>query len=110
MDYLQYYHTDCLWWDDNIGGFKPYYKWITFNTFACYLKVLYTIFLNLIINGLPSIRIKQVSTRKWRVFRFKPYYKWITFNTGAMTNTASCIIVGVLNLIINGLPSILCSS
>ena len=58
MDYLQYYHTDCLWWDDNIGGFKPYYKWITFNTDFMGLveESGKTIVLNLIINGLPSIQ------------------------------------------------------
>ena len=28
-----------------IVGFKPYYKWITFNTFKCYLKCLYFIIL-----------------------------------------------------------------
>ena len=37
--------------------FKPYYKWITFNTLSI-LAYLLTI-----------------------LFCFKPYYKWITFNT-----------------------------
>ena len=37
--------------------FKPYYKWITFNT-----KV----------NGIMNLSLN---------IRFKPYYKWITFNT-----------------------------
>ena len=37
---------------------------------------------------------------------FKPYYKWITFNTEAVKKLAKPIIE-VLNLIINGLPSIL---
>ena len=40
-----------------IGSFKPYYKWITFNTSA--------------INDYEDDFI----------CRFKPYYKWITFNT-----------------------------
>ena len=62
-------------------SFKPYYKWITFNTFACYLKVLDTIVLNLIINGLPSIHNYYASAKKNTVDSFKPYYKWITFNT-----------------------------
>ena len=35
---------------------------------------------------------------------FKPYYKWITFNTERERKVDS--IIGVLNLIINGLPSI----
>ena len=37
---------------------------------------------------------------------FKPYYKWITFNTENLQNWPKYIIL-VLNLIINGLPSIL---
>ena len=37
--------------------FKPYYKWITFNTQA-------------------SLQHKEVYS-----LSFKPYYKWITFNT-----------------------------
>ena len=36
---------------------------------------------------------------------FKPYYKWNTFNTVTMS-FASCKLVKVLNLIINGIPSI----
>ena len=39
-------------------SFKPYYKWITFNT----------------------VELSKEMAR--RIFRgFKPYYKWITFNT-----------------------------
>ena len=37
--------------------FKPYYKWITFNTY---------------------LYLHQMSNK---LYRFKPYYKWITFNT-----------------------------
>ena len=62
--------------------FKPYYKWITFNTLFIFQDV-------------------------WQllVMGFKPYYKWITFNT---ENKYYWIRqkTGVLNLIINGLPSI----
>ena len=60
-------------------SFKPYYKWITFNTY---------------IGGWLDIETNS----------FKPYYKWITFNT----NDFKKIIFRkyVLNLIINGLPSI----
>ena len=42
----------------------------------------FTVLLNLIINGLPSILQSSKSenyTNKKRAF--KPYYKWITFNT-----------------------------
>ena len=56
MDYLQY----CVIIGDknaNRKSFKPYYKWITFNT----------------------EELKDVV--KEEKVRFKPYYKWITFNT-----------------------------
>ena len=55
MDYLQYLYVR---FDKGAPplGFKPYYKWITFNTIAI------LIFVDV-------------------MFRFKPYYKWITFNT-----------------------------
>ena len=62
--------------------FKPYYKWITFNT--CIWRW----------NRRP----------KW--YSFKPYYKWITFNTQQKNYKVNIRII-VLNLIINGLPSIL---
>ena len=32
MDYLQYRRLDILKDDDMSYSFKPYYKWITFNT------------------------------------------------------------------------------
>ena len=39
---------------------------------------------------------------------FKPYYKWITFNTLEIVGiNGRKILCKVLNLIINGLPSIL---
>ena len=117
MDYLQY----LCWhykYSSSFRGFKPYYKWITFNTYhQKYLLFLYSV-LNLIINGLPSIR-KYVYSCNWikRVLNliinglpsirigsevineadnlcFKPYYKWITFNTtrsiGKRTNNSRC--------------------
>ena len=40
-------------------GFKPYYKWITFNT----SRLCVVISITNLLEG------------------FKPYYKWITFNT-----------------------------
>ena len=46
----------------------------------------FTVLLNLIINGLPSILQSSKSenyTNKKRAF--KPYYKWITFNTIVLT-------------------------
>ena len=64
--------------------------------------------LNLIINGLPSIQnLRGNLYDNKRFSSFKPYYKWITFNT--ITVSSSLLksqIDDVLNLIINGLPSI----
>ena len=57
MDYLQYTVKNGESRDKTLLGFKPYYKWITFNTF---------IFFFIIRENISS---------------FKPYYKWITFNT-----------------------------
>ena len=56
MDYLQYIQEIAQEKADN-KSFKPYYKWITFNTKMMENEVM----------GL--------------VDGFKPYYKWITFNT-----------------------------
>ena len=67
----------------NISSFKPYYKWITFNTMVVESVLQGPVVLNLIINGLPSI-LKVLVSLRW---------------SGA-----------VLNLIINGLPSILLKS
>ena len=57
MDYLQYacFKINTI----SLLCFKPYYKWITFNTLlvACGVSV-------------PE--------------SFKPYYKWITFNTSTL--------------------------
>ena len=60
-------------------GFKPYYKWITFNIIIRTIIGDVAYVLNLIINGLPSISLSLLSFIA--SFRsFKPYYKWITFN------------------------------
>ena len=56
MDYLQYLITNLVL-KSLVTGFKPCYKWITFNT--------------------KSMRPED---RKF-YFSFKPCYKWITFNT-----------------------------
>ena len=110
--------------------FKPYYKWITFNTAKVEFKDDPMMVLNLIINGLPSIRILiwtqlkessivlnliinglpsiqlDLDAESVLFLRFKPYYKWITFNTD-ISDTIINMYIEVLNLIINGLPSIL---
>ena len=64
-------------------GFKPYYKWMTFNTssaIACFIHSSSSKVLNLIINGWPSIQNTKIYSKK-------PVHI-------------------VLNLIINGWPSI----
>ena len=69
------------WYEETSYGFKPCYKWITFNIMAKFgtIKTDEEV-LNLVINGLPSI------------FEI-------------ISNTSTCI-YRVLNLVINGLPSI----
>ena len=63
--------------------------------------------LNLIISGMPSIPVIRLIFKDIIKFiSFKPYYKWNAFNTKRLLakqfeNTK------VLNLIINGMPSIL---
>ena len=56
MDNLQYYDKKVRE-ELKKFRFKPYYKWITFNTLV--------------------VEILEVGT----LLGFKPYYKWITFNT-----------------------------
>ena len=133
MDYLQYSEVRYDW-NMLSNSFKPYYKWITFNTHACLLIDFFglALVLNLIINGLPSI-LKASSLTISPVFLvlnliinglpsiqflftrydgakltcFKPYYKWITFNTKTyLSGKLLTYSALVLNLIINGLPSI----
>ena len=116
-----------------IFSFKPCYKWITFNTpYKTIGMRTVMIVLNLVINGLPSIHL-ELQTSSNKVACFKPCYKWITFNTSIDVlangwfsdydsfkpcykwitfNTELGILMGemisqVLNLVINGLPSIL---
>ena len=78
MEYLQYLKNGYVFGDINIG-FKPYYKWNTFNTIFLILKMMFLGVLNLIINGIPSIQ---------------------------EADEAPVEVLEVLNLIINGIPSI----
>ena len=80
MDYLQYFNPKTKV-SKVVQCFKPYYKWITFNT-------------------KKSFAISALA------LCFKPYYKWITFNTVNETTEKAIKELEVLNLIINGLPSI----
>ena len=85
MEYLQYIKIN----DVNINyfnGFKPYYKWNTFNTDS-----------ELVIKYWSNGGFKPYY--KWNTFNtakelikffdsigFKPYYKWNTFNTDSLLN------------------------
>ena len=81
MDYLQYLKQKKQLLSKEMG-FKPYYKWITFNTCKWDSFTFFFFVLNLIINGLPSILHKNHEIcRILSLLSFKPYYKWITFNT-----------------------------
>ena len=76
------------------NGFKPYYKWNTFNTNdISIINDLVREVLNLIINGIPSIQIKIILCLLLIYLSFKPYYKWNTFNTvrnGARNLSGNC--------------------
>ena len=77
MDNLQYNGEDLVRTSGKFLSFKPYYKWITFNT------------------------ITLSGPEQWTTLSFKPYYKWITFNT-LETGRSIDMLLKVLNLIING--------
>ena len=81
MEYLQYYY-DAKFTKEVDVGFKPCYKWNTFNTKE-YISYLYngSEVLNLVISGIPSILKRKNSRPKERNKR-------------------------VLNLVISGIPSI----
>ena len=82
MEYLQYVAvaSRAFWHSD---GFKPCYKWNTFNTnYVNNLKLSEKV-LNLVINGIPSIH---------------------GINEPPLGDLSRSI---VLNLVINGIPSIL---
>ena len=85
--------------------FKPYYKWITFNTAKVEFKDDPMMVLNLIINGLPSIRILI-----WTQLKESSIVLNLIINgLPSIRKTPASSILNcrrVLNLIINGLPSI----
>ena len=82
MDYLQYWRCCKKIW----GAYKRV--------------------LNLVINGLPSIHVWSFYIICFPDVGFKPCYKWITFNTLEKQESGKTEFVVVLNLVINGLPSI----
>ena len=81
MEYLQYLQEIGFSWKLLTRSFKPCYKWNTFNT------------------------EKRYSYTKSKLESFKPCYKWNTFNT-RNDFPASESTIKVLNLVINGIPSI----
>ena len=67
-------------------SFKPCYKWITFNTKKqAFYDLMEILVLNLVINGLPSILLLLLASLL-DYHCFKPCYKWITFNTSKTQN------------------------
>ena len=99
---------ECILHHHRFGSFKPYYKWNTFNTevdgqldkaadgsFKPYYKW----------NTFNTWRLMDETV--WKELSFKPYYKWNTFNT-RKKRILKFSILKVLNLIINGIPSIHC--
>ena len=66
------------------------------------------IVLNLVISGIPSILKGGIVMRSIGVVGFKPCYKWNTFNTNMKSLGVVGGIAQVLNLVISGIPSILC--
>ena len=97
--------TDMFQHHNHKLGFKPCYKWNAFNT-ALHAgdKAKYKCFK-------PCYKWNAFNTgearlKAMRLWSFKPCYKWNAFNTYRMirNGTRPCI---VLNLVINGMPSIL---
>ena len=108
MDYLQYKLYAVVFGNESkvlnliINGLPSIQYYAYSNKYEDLVPVL-----NLIINGLPSIHATRVFTCSLKLFSFKPYYKWITFNTpGNIICFKDEWVDIVLNLIINGLPSI----
>ena len=90
-------------------GFKPCYKWITFNIKLPYedywVYMMYSfkpcykwITFNISVAGGIYPELTRVC--------FKPCYKWITFNIKSLCFSTLQMWYRVLNLVINGLPSI----
>ena len=81
MDYLQYLVLSSSKFITSLS-FKPYYKWITFNTLILAPLAVSTQSFK------PYYKWITFNTEKLdkfkdfqNLFSFKPYYKWITFNT-----------------------------
>ena len=84
MDYLQYFISSLLYCVKSISRVLN----LIINGLPSIRQLLLRLWLahpaqvlNLIINGLPSILLAKFSLAVKVFIRFKPYYKWITFNT-----------------------------
>ena len=82
MEYLQYIHQNTLLLDKLTAGFKPCYKWNTFNTYSFeYENEFYTLSFK------PCYKWNTFNTQLEEIHAkgydlgFKPCYKWNTFNT-----------------------------
>ena len=81
MDYLQYKYGFPEGSSANYTGFKPYYKWITFNTLWKWLDMLLTLNSFKPYYKWITFNTMYVAEENGGLAGFKPYYKWITFNT-----------------------------
>ena len=80
MDNLQYFEDTLKELVTDFYGFKPYYKWITFNTYrVVILGSLYKCFKPYY--KWITFNTVGVVVGGYMTWSFKPYYKWITFNT-----------------------------
>ena len=108
MDYLQYEALVSVYQTSNtvlnlvINGLPSILNMLEIKELVQMLKVL-----NLVINGLPSILHNVYCVGPTHLLGFKPCYKWITFNTSITMKEMETAKKKVLNLVINGLPSIL---
>ena len=104
MEYLQYNPAAIIDKDGSVS-FKPYYKWNTFNTkFIMSYTIYYKGFKPYYKWNTFNTKNKDSINCFKELLSFKPYYKWNTFNTVGrrFKNDRT----KVLNLIINGIPSI----
>ena len=107
MDDLQYNKLQFQCGETLRSGFKPCYKWMTFNTVGTNMEKMFKLVkvLNLVINGWPSIlEVDYIEISFLENLSFKPCYKWMTFNT--LERLQYLQVLMVLNLVINGWPSI----
>ena len=81
MDDLQYKERE---WMYNVSDlcFKPYYKWMTFNTQIIVLSAVLAEICFKPYYKWMTFNTLWTQLKKLMKLSFKPYYKWMTFNTG----------------------------